>query len=419
MIVSTKTPKILVAQLGARKHYQEPILFHQWGFLDRLYTDYYCQNSVFSKTLKQNFFYQKLPNILKKGLERHTPHLATAEIAHFPQLALKYNISLKKASLIEKSKINIQTGKEFCHNIIKSGLNNIDVIYGFDGACLELFEYAKTTGIKCVLDQTIAERSLIHKLLIEEENLWSGWSKQPFQVYPGDLELVKRQQKEQQLADCIICGSSFVKDSLISKGIESNKIVVVPLGNLQDRLTISKSDQHSTNLNRSDGLKILFAGSVGLRKGIQYLLQTLKQLKGKIPFTCKIAGLIEINSEIIQEYEDVAQFLGLVPRSQMKQLYNWADVFVLPSICEGSAMVTYEAINSQLPILTTYNTGSIVRDGIDGFIVPIRDSQEIVRKLKLLYFNTSMQLPEQSQLEYYRQINFEAQNKLKNCLLAV
>jgi glycosyltransferase involved in cell wall biosynthesis len=64
--------------------------------------------------------------------------------------------------------------------------------------------------------------------------------------------------------------------------------------------------------------------------------------------------------------------------------YGWADVFVLPSLCEGSATVCYEALASGLPVITTPNAGSVVRDGIDGFIVPIRDAEAIAARLEML-----------------------------------
>jgi glycosyltransferase involved in cell wall biosynthesis len=70
-----------------------------------------------------------------------------------------------------------------------------------------------------------------------------------------------------------------------------------------------------------------------------------------------------------------------VPRSEIHRQFSWADVFLLPSICEGSATVCYEALSFGLPVITTPNTGSVVRDGIDGFVVPIRNTESIIEKL--------------------------------------
>ncbi|MCK4375945.1 MAG: glycosyltransferase family 4 protein, partial [Candidatus Brocadiae bacterium] len=78
------------------------------------------------------------------------------------------------------------------------------------------------------------------------------------------------------------------------------------------------------------------------------------------------------------------EVVGPVPRDEVMMHYRWADVFCLPSICEGSATVTYEALAAGLPVVTTSNTGSIVRDGVEGFIVPIRDSDAIADALARL-----------------------------------
>jgi glycosyltransferase involved in cell wall biosynthesis len=60
-------------------------------------------------------------------------------------------------------------------------------------------------------------------------------------------------------------------------------------------------------------------------------------------------------------------------------------VFVYPSLHEGSAIATYEALASGLPVITTANSGSVVRDSSEGFIVPIRDVEALKEKILLLY----------------------------------
>ena len=392
-----KNTKVLVAQPGARKHYQEPLLFHRWGILDKLYTDFYSGHSVLANLLRYPRIYTHLPNLLKKGLDRYEPGLKNADIIHFPLLAYQAIQALKKAPIEEAGKIYAWGGKEFCQRFINRGLGNANTIYGFNSTSLE---YAKQRGLRCILDQTQAERSFVHQILQEEEELWQEWSLSPFTVNNGDLELLQREQSEQDLADLIICGSNFVKNSLIARGVDANKISVVPLGRLKDGYQPLHQLSTQTPQLREGGLRILFAGSVGLRKGIPYLLEALQKIKGKIPFTCKIAGTIEIKAERIDEYSGVCEFLGRVSRSQIKDLYNWADVFILPSICEGSAMVTYEAMSFGLPIITTPNSGSIVRDGIDGFIASTRDTEAIVDKVIDIY-NIGNNLEKQANIQDY------------------
>ena len=77
--------RVAVAQLGARKHYQEPLLFHKWGILDTLYTDFYAGNSPMISLLRQTGIFNKLPNTFKKALDRYEPGLNQAKIIDFPK----------------------------------------------------------------------------------------------------------------------------------------------------------------------------------------------------------------------------------------------------------------------------------------------------------------------------------------------
>jgi glycosyltransferase involved in cell wall biosynthesis len=66
----------------------------------------------------------------------------------------------------------------------------------------------------------------------------------------------------------------------------------------------------------------------------------------------------------------------------MSALFQWADVFVLPSIVEGSATVTYEALMSGVPVICTPNTGSIVEDGVNGVIIPTRSANALTEAIQ-------------------------------------
>jgi glycosyltransferase involved in cell wall biosynthesis len=49
----------------------------------------------------------------------------------------------------------------------------------------------------------------------------------------------------------------------------------------------------------------------------------------------------------------------------------------LPTISDGFAITQLEAMAHGLPVITTPNCGQVVTDGVDGFIVPVRDSQAL------------------------------------------
>lgn len=402
--------RIAIAHLGARKHYQEPILFHEWGVLERFYTDFYAGHGRLTQFLRSPTVFPKLPGALKKGLDRYDPILEKAPVTHFPTFGYQYIQKLKQSAPQQACSIYNWAGKEFCRRIIQHGLGDANTLYGFPVSSLELFEYAKSEGLRCILDQIIAERAFTYELLEAEETVWSDWSITPFQIQAAERELIAREQQEHCLADHIVCGSEFVKESLIAKGIEVDRISVVPLGRLKDEIVPAQRSARLAPKARGEELRILFAGAVNLRKGIPYLLTALRSLK--IPFICKAAGGIEIQPERVAEYSDVCEFLGRVPRSQMSELYDWADVFVLPSIVEGSAMVTYEALMSGLPIITTHNAGSLVRHEVDGYIVPVRSADAIADRLMQSY-ETGIVAPSfHDRQQYFLEVFAQAQATL-------
>ena len=61
-----------------------------------------------------------------------------------------------------------------------------------------------------------------------------------------------------------------------------------------------------------------------------------------------------------------------------------ADVFVFPSLFEGSAVVTYEALACGLPCVVTPAAGSVVRDGVEGFLVGPRDVNGLAERMEQL-----------------------------------
>src|SRR5215472_6712998 len=83
----------------------------------------------------------------------------------------------------------------------------------------------------------------------------------------------------------------------------------------------------------------------------------------------------------VAKLKEYVQLTGPVPRSDIAAHFAWADVFLLPSLCEGSATVIYEALAASLPVICTENCGSVVQDGVEGRIVPIRDSGAIIEAL--------------------------------------
>ena len=99
---------------------------------------------------------------------------------------------------------------------------------------------------------------------------------------------------------------------------------------------------------------------------------------------CRAVGAVQLTEVAKRELAARMELVGAVPRRDMAAHYHWADVLVLPSLCEGSANVCYEALAAGLPVITTPHAGSVVRDGCEGFVVPIRSAENLADRLDLL-----------------------------------
>lgn len=362
--------------LGARRHYAVPRLLHESGLLERFYTDSYIGNKRWLEATLQAIPPAKRPAIVERWLGRKDQILPQEKVTSFDLFGLWYVWAQRQASkcgAIED--VFIEGASRFAQRIEKHGLRGSSVVWGFNGASLELFRYAKQQGIQCVLDQTSNPTPIEQRLTDEEHEKWGNW------LGPGVRSKSKsflhdRESEEWVLADAIVAGSEFVKDGLIQYGTSQNKIYVIPTGIDLTRFAIREKPP----FDGKRPLRVLFVGRVSVMKGIPYLLQALTSL-GSDRVEARLIGGISINHNVLEQFHEVATASGAVPRSLMAEQYQWADVFCFPSITEGSAAVTYEAIASGLPVITTPNAGSIVRDGLDGFIVPIRDANGLARAM--------------------------------------
>jgi glycosyltransferase involved in cell wall biosynthesis len=188
--------------------------------------------------------------------------------------------------------------------------------------------------------------------------------------------LAQREKEEWEQADVIVCGSEFVRDGIQRCGGPAERCIVLPYG-------VDSYFAPSLRERSSGPLRVLTVGHVGLRKGAGCALEVAKALQGIAEF--RWVGPVSLLDRARAEMARYVELTGTVARHDIMQHYTWADVFFLPSICEGSATVTYESLACGLPVVTTPNAGSTVRDGVDGFIVPIYDVPAMTERLRQLH----------------------------------
>jgi glycosyltransferase involved in cell wall biosynthesis len=379
-------PQVIVAQLGARMHYAVPVILHRAGMLAHFYTDAYTgPGSAWHLPARclRRLPDRWQPNRLRRLLARQAPELPAQKVTAFNLLGLAYAQALQRAKTIdEKIKIYISYGHRFGEKVISNHFFGSQYVYVFQGPGL-ILKSAKQKGLKSIYERFIAPYVIQNNILLIESSLWNNWEYNIFNNNLSDI-ISNLEIDSYQSADIIICPSDFVLQGMMQLGIDNSKLRVVPYGyeppaDLPPR----------TPWDGRRPLRLLFVGAVSLRKGVQYLALALEKLRG-LPLEARVVGPIDLAPPGRRRLGAVAQLTGQVPRPEVRRHYQWADIFVFPSLCEGSATVTYEALAHGLPVITTFNAGSVVRDGIDGYIVPIRDAEALAARIEHLYHHSEL-----------------------------
>jgi glycosyltransferase involved in cell wall biosynthesis len=258
--------------------------------------------------------------------------------------------------------------------------------FGFDTISSKFLEWGHNKGWEGYLEQCVAPRST-------QIAMWQQFEEKYNIDCSNSINFARFQQeverKEWQYASHIIVPSAYVKDELAKDThVDISKVHVVNYGYTpqEDKETIKQKIAH--RFSKEAGVtNILFAGNAGYRKGIADIITIATDLKSEnINFI--IAGLLEDEAQkLISQYpHNNVQYVGKLSREKLAEQYSKADMFLFPSYLEGSALVLIEAMSWGLPIVTTYQSGSTVEPGINGFISEAGDVESLKADIiKLLH----------------------------------
>ena len=251
-----------------------------------------------------------------------------------------------------------------------------DLFVGWSSLCFYSLQRAKELGSLRIVDRGSSHMEYQTQILQEE---YERWGLKFTATHSGVYE---RELQEYMEADYIAIPSLFVKRTFLEKGISERKLIHVPYGtSLTEFYPVPKED--ST-------FRVMHCGSITLRKGVQYLIQAFHELN-LLNAELWLVGSLDPDIEpFLARYQnDCIIYKGKHPQNQLRWFYSQCSVFCLASIEEGLAMVQPQAMSCGLPVIHTTNTGGedIVRDGIDGFCVPIRNVEALKEKILFFYEN--------------------------------
>lgn len=243
------------------------------------------------------------------------------------------------------------------------------------GFGLGSLDAARRRGVPTICDHASAHPVVVESLVQNSGRLPAGWSPEgPRGIWRLALDDLER-------ADWIVVNSDFVRDTFEWAGVDTTRVKVIYLG-VEPEFVRSIPERGE---ELGDGpLRLLFAGTIGQWKGADLLFRALSELKG-------VEWQLDLVGPMTPAFAaDWSAFLGdprvtwrgTVRRQDVAVLMSRADVFVFPSLAEGSARVIAEAMAAGCYVITTRNSGSIVQDGVHGRLVPVGDHEALVTALE-------------------------------------
>jgi glycosyltransferase involved in cell wall biosynthesis len=354
-----------MAMIGNRQHYQPMKSAFENGSLARFITDFWLQPG---SPLR------KYADLLSPGKKEIVKTRFGAELKHADVVALTGTGMLQHLGLRMKSsrawsyKVYAAAGRRFARHCVPY----LDVPHtaylGFTSAALEALESENRSGILTVLNQIDPAR-------IEEEIVFEEMQRHKSWVLHGQERIPRayfeRVSAEWSAAKRIFVNSAWSKSALIQQGVPAQKIRVCPLA-------YKPAVAHAKHVSpRGARLRVLWLGTLCLRKGIVYAVEAARRLADQ-PIDFTLVGPNEVRLPALPAN---CTYADRIPRSQIGALYSSHDIFILPTLSDGFALTQLEAMAHGLPVIATSHCGEVVEDGVSGRIVPARDSRSLAEAI--------------------------------------
>lgn len=265
------------------------------------------------------------------------------------------------------------------HGLLRTG--RIDALIGISGSSLRAGSLVQRRGGVFLCDRGSTHQRFQEQLLAEEYRRWG------VSLAPSDPRDTRREEAIYAQADAITVPSSVAARSFVEMGVPASKLHVIPYG-------VRLESFQPTGDPPAQEFCVLFAGAVGLRKGVPYLLEAFAVLQHPRK-RLRVVGAIQedLRALLPSLPQQSVEFLGPLPQPELARLMSRSHVLALPSIEEGLALVQAQAMACGCPVLCSTNTGGedLFTDGVEGFIVPIRDPGSLAARLQLLADDPELQ----------------------------
>jgi len=340
--------RALLIQPGARHGYALARFLVQADALQGLYTDFaVASDSTGARLIRA---------------------LATVGIA--PKLSRRVVDGVPAQSLRRHSPTSLVMGRTSQHrperwNFRKDDLRQADIVYAQYFAGGAQFDELTARGARFISDVFITPSA--HRIASREAALFPDWGEAPLSPEAGmALDAVSIAMIER--SDALFCPSQSVIEDVAG---------YLPSARAKCRLVRYGSGLNFLEPGQPTPKRVLFAGSIQLRKGPQYLAQAAARIARIDPEIIFVfAGALSPEAAAQLRAPNI-ELLGHISREEMRRQFLRADIFAFPSLAEGSAGVVLEAMAAGLPIVATREAGVEFSDGESGIVVPAANADAL------------------------------------------
>ena len=266
---------------------------------------------------------------------------------------------------------------------LRNLVGKIDIVHTWPVGSLQTLKTAKELGITTVLERPNAYTRFAYEV-VAQECARLGITMPSDHEHAFHADILGIEEAEYAAADFLLCPSDFVKRTFLDAGFSHSKL-------LRHQYGFNEKVFTPADRTPSKGLKMIFVGGAAPRKGLHYALEAWLRSSASSNGEFLIAG------EFIPAYEEKLRPLLAHPsvkplghRSDVAQLMRQSDILVLPSIEEGSALVTSEARGCGCVLLVSEAAGAICTHMQDALVHKVGDVEQLASQLNLLDQNRAM-----------------------------
>lgn len=266
---------------------------------------------------------------------------------------------------------------------LRNRLHDADILHvrsgaGQGGAITE----ARRRGMRIIVDHSIAHPVEMGNVLTPH---YARFGKQ--NPMREDSPFWRQVLADCEQADVLLVNSDYVKDTFVQRGVCGERIRVLYLGVRDDFL--GAKQQH-----REGGrLKLLFTGTLAIRKGAHILLEAMDELrKRNIDFELHVAGEVTEAQEFLSDQMACLPLVlhGYISQDELLNLFQQCDLYVFPTLVEGCAKSAMEAMLAGVPVITTTACGLPGEAGCHWIEIPRGDANALADKIVEAWLERSL-----------------------------